>query len=110
MVFRFFIRNCVYLWVLEFKRNVGNLERSQSIGIKIIIKNEIYEEIRIILFEKEKSEWQFNNGFLDIRNYYIEVDDQIFFMCKYNKRNRVLVLVRIQYRIKRKNKRCFNFI
>lgn len=75
MALRFLTRNCVYLWAPEFKRNVGNLERSQSTGTKTITKNETYEETRIILLEKEKSEWQFNNGLPDIRNYYTEVDD-----------------------------------
>lgn len=39
-----------------------------------------------VLLKKEKSEWQFNNGLPDIRNYYIEVNDHIPFMCKHGKR------------------------
>lgn len=39
-----------------------------------------------VLLEKEKSEWQFDNGLPDIRNYHIEVNDHIFFMCKHGKR------------------------
>lgn len=39
-----------------------------------------------VLLEKEKSEWQFDNGLPDIRNYCIEVNDHLFFMCKHGKR------------------------
>lgn len=45
-------------------------------------ENETQQETRIILLEKEQSEWQFNNGLSDIKNYDIEVNDQIFFVCK----------------------------
>lgn len=48
----------------------------------MMTENETQEETRIILLEKEQSEWQFNNGLSDIRNYDTEVNDQIFFMCK----------------------------
>lgn len=65
-----------------------NLERSQSTGTETITEKETYEETRILLLEKEKSEWQFTNGLSDIRNYYIEVNGQMSFMCKHNERNK----------------------
>ena len=50
-------------------------------------------KLDLFYFAREKLEWQFNNGLPEIRNYYIEVNDWISFMCK--QRNTVLALAKI---------------
>lgn len=85
VVLRFLSRNGVYFWAPQFQSNVENLGR-----IRVQVQRQLQKmrpmRKRDVLLEKEKSEWQFNNGLPDIRNYYTEVNDHIPFMCKHGKR------------------------